>query len=284
MKKAICFSWLFCYLPIFGPSLGNSFMNIMLLGAGNMAWQLGHALQAAGAHISGVYARNPEKADELALRLRTQAFSNLDFSASTAQVFFLLLSDSAFGEVLAKINLPPGALLLHASGSVPLQLLSQYFPRTGVCYPLQTISRHKPISFAHIPIFIEASQHEDLPFLKALAHSISEKVYEATSEERAKLHLAAVFACNFANHAWALADALLREQGKDLSVLHHLIEETWQKARSMPPAFAQTGPAIRGDRNTMHMHQSMLQGHPQWASLYEALSKSIAHMAESQGS
>ena len=44
-----------------------------------------------------------------------------------------------------------------------------------------------------------------MQLLKDIASALSEKVYEASSEQRKSLHLAAVFTCNFTNHMYVLA-------------------------------------------------------------------------------
>ena len=91
---------------------------------------------------------------------------------------------------------------------------------------------------------------------------------------RAKLHAAAVYACNFTNHLWAIADDILRrETGTDLGVLRPLLEETMRKALTMRPADGQTGPARRGDRGVIEKHKSLLTQDE--AQLYETLSQHI---------
>ena len=53
-----------------------------------------------------------------------------------------------------------------------------------------------------IPCFVESNSEEDVQLLKDIASALSEKVYEASSEQRKSLHLAAVFTCNFTNHMY----------------------------------------------------------------------------------
>ena len=65
------------------------------------------------------------------------------------------------------------------------------------------------------------------------------------------------------------------EKGIDFKYLLPLIQETTDKIQSLSPVQAQTGPAIRYDRNVIDKHLQMLAGHAEWQSLYEALSKGI---------
>ena len=84
-----------------------------------------------------------------------------------------------------------------------------------------------------------------------LAQRLSEKVYAASSEQRKYLHISAVFACNFANHMYAVCHHLLSEHGLPFESMLPLIEETTRKIHYLTPEEAQTGPARRNDCNIM---------------------------------
>ena len=130
------------------------------------------------------------------------------------------------------------------------------------------------MDLSQVPVFVQGSDEKSLKMAHLLGDAISPKVYEADGQLRAKLHAAAVYACNFTNHLWAIADDILRrEAGVDLGVLYPLIGETMRKALTMRPADGQTGPARRGDRNVIEKHKSLLT--PDEANLYEILSQHI---------
>ena len=109
--------------------------------------------------------------------------------------------------------------------------------------------------------------------LKELAGKLSPKVYEATSEQRKYLHIAAVFACNFANHMYALSARILEKHHIPFEVMLSLIDETAKKVHELPPAKAQTGPAIRYDENVINRHLDLLADVPDMQELYEKISK-----------
>ena len=100
-------------------------------------------------------------------------------------------------------------------------------------------------------------------------------VYEATSEQRKYLHIAAVFACNFANHMYALSARILEKHHIPFEVMLSLIDETAKKVHELSPAKAQTGPAIRYDENVINRHLDLLADVPDMQELYEKISKSI---------
>ena len=156
-----------------------------------------------------------------------------------------------------------------------MQVFAGYTERYGVLYPLQTYSKSREISFRGIPLFIECHREEDKNCLEELARRLSGKVCELSSEKRRSLHLAAVFACNFTNHIYALAEEILAKEGLSRDYLFPLIDETAAKVHELPAREAQTGPAIRYDENIINKHLGMLADDPDVQTLYRLLSQSI---------
>ena len=167
------------------------------------------------------------------------------------------------------------ALMVHTAGSIPMNVWEGHVWHYGVFYPMQTFSKQREVDFKEIPFFIEASSTEDAAFLKAIASTLSNRVYDADSEQRKSLHLAAVFTCNFTNHMYALAAELLKKYNLPFDVMLPLIDETARKVHELEPKAAQTGPAIRYDENVIGNHLRMLADDPGMQQLYELLSRSI---------
>lgn len=252
-------------------------MRITLIGAGNLATNLAFALQEAGHEIVQIYSRTTVSAQELAAKVNIQAFtSQISAISNDSDVYIVSISDKALAEIAPQLVAGrQQALWLHTAGSMPMDTLPT--TRRGVLYPMQTFSKQKRVSFRAIPIFIESAETADLEVLRQLASSLSDSVYELSSADRKYLHLAAVFCCNFANHCSTLAAHLLEKHGIPFSVMLPLIDETSQKLHSLPPAKAQTGPAVRGDQNVMNEHLNTLHAdrEPHLAQLYQLLSQSI---------
>jgi predicted short-subunit dehydrogenase-like oxidoreductase (DUF2520 family) len=129
-------------------------------------------------------------------------------------------------------------------------------------YPIQTFSKERALDFSRIPIFLEGSDPVALGVARTLAESVSRQVVELSGEGRRRLHLAAVFACNFANHCYELASEVLQEQGLPFSVMQALVDETAAKVSELSPRQAQTGPAVRYDQNVMEAQLSLLADRP----------------------
>ena len=79
---------------------------------------------------------------------------------------------------------------------------------------------------------------------------------------------------------YVLADRILSEQGIGPAVLLPLIDETAAKIHTLSPADAQTGPAVRYDRNVIEKQSAMLT-EPVMRELYELISKNIHLLSQS---
>jgi predicted short-subunit dehydrogenase-like oxidoreductase (DUF2520 family) len=156
---------------------------------------------------------------------------------------------------------------------MPLSVFDGYTQHGGVLYPMQTFSMEREVDFRAIPLFIEGADAR----IRQLAESISEHVYELSSDDRKYLHLAAVFACNFANHCYTLAAEVLEKKGLPFDVMLPLVDETARKVHELHPKEAQTGPAIRGDKNVMAAQAALLDSRMQ--AIYNLMSESIQEKA-----
>ena len=252
-------------------------MNIVILGSGNIATHLGRAFKMAGQTISQVWSRDITNAIALADTLAAEAIDSMFDLDRSADLFIIAVNDIAIRQVALELKLND-QLLVHTSGSTGLSALEGASTKIGVFYPLQTFSKIKSVDFRQIPIIIEANVPEVLAIIRAVADRLSEKVIELNSEQRKTLHVGAVFACNFTNHLFGLAQELLEEKGLDYELLKPLIEETLNKIEMNNPVSVQTGPAIREDQATIQAHLDLLKHNPDLSELYTKLSQSIVNL------
>lgn len=250
---------------------------IALIGAGNVAWQLAPALEDAGHEITEVYSRDMAKAIEVTERVYSaEAKDDLDFSESKAQIFILAVKDSAIPEVADAVILPEGSILVHTSGTMPLDILGYSSASfTGIFYPLQSFTKGKKIEMDEVPFLLETEDEETLQKLKKLAKSLSPLVYTVRSKDRKAVHIAAVFASNFSNHMIRIAEEIMRRQGLDFEMLKPLIIETISKSLQIGAKKAQTGPAVREDYETLEEHFRFLNYNEQVAEIYRLISQDI---------
>ena len=229
---------------------------------------MGKALLKAGHEVTSVNSRTLE---ELPL---------------DADIYIISVKDSALQEVIEHLvkclrtDTPSfrrgqgEAAILHTAGSMPLSVFDGYTENGGVLYPMQTFSMDREVDFRAIPLFIEG--HD--PRIRQLAESISQHVYQLSTADRKYLHLAAVFACNFANHCYTLAADVLAQKGLPFDVMLPLVDETARKVHELHPMDAQTGPAVRHDENVMQAQEALLD--EPMRQIYHQLSQSIQEHQE----
>lgn len=257
--------------------------SIVLIGSGNLAEALAHALTEGepGAdpekprRLVQLWARNPVRAAAVAEPLGVPWSSDPAALVRTADLYLISVSDRAVAGVAATLPIPDTAVVAHTAGSVPLDALGR-FPRRAILYPLQSFTAGRRVDFRSIPLFLECADPILLPELEAFARTLSGEVRYADSARRALIHLAGVFANNFTNRMYGLAAEVLRRADLPYDVLKPLLLETAAKAAdAADPAAVQTGPAVRGDRATQERHLGLLAEEPLARTLYELISKNI---------
>ena len=258
-------------------------IKIVLIGAGNVSTRLGIALQQAGYPILQVYSRTEESASALAAKLSTDYTTATDGIRKDADLYIVALKDTALQQLAPTlVKDRQHALFVHTAGSMPMELWKGLTPRYGVLYPMQTFSKQRDVDFSALPFFIEASSPAELNLLHEVASALSSKVHEASSDQRRHLHLAAVFACNFVNHMYALSAQILEKHGIPFEVMLPLTDETARKIHELSPMQAQTGPAVRYDRNVIDKHLEMLADENTLHELYKSISESIHSLHKGQ--
>ena len=271
-------------------------MKIVLIGAGNLATHLGKALHAAGHDMLQVFSRTMQAAETLASLLDAEPLTDIAQVRDDADVYIFSVKDSALVQLVAQLCRheadglgEDGAVnalrkakkgehervFLHTAGSMPMSVFKGMAQHYGVLYPMQTFSKQREVDFSIIPCFVEANDEFAQKQIEGLAREISGRVYQLSSEDRKYLHLSAVFACNFANHCYAISQELLEEHGIPFDVMLPLINETAAKVHEMKPKDAQTGPAVRYDENVIGKQSKLLENHPHFKKVYDSMSKSI---------
>ena len=255
-------------------------MKIILIGAGNLATNLGKALLNAGHDILQVYSRTMESAETLATLAGGAPVTDLSKVRDDADLYIVSVKDSVVGELLPQLcKGKETKTFLHTAGSLPMNVFEGMALHYGVLYPMQTFSKAKEIDFSVIPCFIEANDKFAHEVIEGLAHDLSNRVIELSSEDRKYLHLSAVFACNFVNHCYAISQEVLQKHGIPFDVMLPLIDETAAKVHELSPKDAQTGPAVRFDENVIRKQASLLKDNPLLKDIYERMSVSIHRMA-----
>ena len=251
-------------------------MKVTLIGAGNLATQLGKSLKKAGVIISQVYSRTEDSARTLGELLEAEWLTDIKALRDEADIYIFSVKDSVLCELISEVCKGRGdKLFLHTAGSMPMSCFEGKALHYGVFYPMQTFSKTKDVDFERIPVFIEGNSIETEDVIRSLANKLSQRVIRLSSADRKYLHLAAVWACNFTNYCYTVASDILGEHGIPFDVMLPLINETTEKIQKISPKEAQTGPAVREDRNVISKQLELMNGKEDLQELYKMLSKGI---------
>lgn len=229
-------------------------MRISFIGSGNVSTHLCRGLYKANHQIIDIFSQDLKNANHLAKFVNANSINSFAKIDSSVDLFIICVPDIHIEFVSSQ--LPSQVAQIHTSGSTNLTAL--YVENRGVFYPLQTFSINKLIDFSTLPILLESSNDDLLKIMQLLVADLGSVEHHVNSEQRKKLHLAAVFACNFSNLMSNIAEDILLENNLDPKLLIPLLEETTNKLKEMSAYDAQTGPAIRGDMNTIGKHQQLI--------------------------
>ncbi|HEY0272840.1 MAG TPA: NAD(P)-binding domain-containing protein, partial [Chitinophaga sp.] len=154
-------------------------MDIVIIGAGNIAWCYGQQLRLNGHVVQQVISRQEAHAQALGEMLNAAYTTDLLSINMEADVYLLAVSDDALAGLNDELRLGR-RMVAHTAGAVPLSAIGRISTHTGVVYPLQSIRKENK-SYPEIPIIIEASNDETLRRLQSLAQSISPRITVADS-------------------------------------------------------------------------------------------------------
>jgi predicted short-subunit dehydrogenase-like oxidoreductase (DUF2520 family) len=244
----------------------------ILIGAGNMAKYL---LANANAALTclGIYSRSPEKAALLSQTYGITHISTLiEINTITVDYIFLAVSDTAIPTLLNSID--SSALCVSFSGMIDEQHLAKETEKSmATLWPIYSIT-NKLNSKTNLPFVINKEDVKNKSAMSALARYYTTSVMELSYEQRKAAHLVAVVLNNFVNHLYALTQELCATQGIDPLIFNPLVQQTADQYASLQAALLQTGPAKRGDQESIEKHLAILQN-THLESIYTLLTDSI---------
>jgi predicted short-subunit dehydrogenase-like oxidoreductase (DUF2520 family) len=248
-------------------------MQVTIIGAGNVATALGKLIFTHKHQINQVYGRNIDSARILANQLAANAIDDLSELNSVADIYIIAVSDKSVETVCNQINLKD-KIVLHTTGSASIEVLKNVSENYGVLYPIQSLKKGMDIE-TPIPFLIDGNNEATIATIEDFAKTISQKVEQGNDDERFKLHIAAVFSCNFVNYMYLQSANFCEANSIDFSLLQALIEETATRLTTHHPKDVFTGPAVRKDIVTIEKHLEQLKENPQAQQLYKLISEMI---------
>jgi len=253
-------------------------MRVVILGSGNVATVLSCLIQNGGHQIVQIASRNRDHAAVLASRYNADAVSLTESQFAAADIYVIALHDASLNS-LEKISGLKNKFVVHTAGSVSIDVLKNISSTYGILYPLQTLSKIA-VQIPEIPFLVEGNNRETLHQIMEFARTLSNIVIPVNETERLHYHIAAVFAGNFTNHMYAIAESFCEKENIDFKNLLPLISEVTSKVNNNSPHDVQTGPAMREDIFTINRHLQALSTFPDMKYLYLKLSESILKFHE----
>lgn len=278
-------------------------MKLYLVGAGRAGRALALACAEAGHEVLGVHTRSTDgqpagwgpAGGEPTTRVPLHRGPVVPIPAA-AELVWLAVPDRAIEEVARALwharALTDRHVLAHASGSAPARLLRQGAPgvRAVVAiHPLQSLTGDARSAAAlRRATFSLEGEAAGVDAARSLLGPLDVPTIRVSAADKPLYHASAVLA---SNALVALADAAAATLARAgippdaaLDALLPLMEGTLSNLRAVRLPAALTGPASRGDAETIAAHREALTTRaPELWPLYAALTERIVVVAQAQG-
>jgi predicted short-subunit dehydrogenase-like oxidoreductase (DUF2520 family) len=181
-------------------------------------------------------------------------------------VVFLAVPDSAVAPVCKRLDVGPRQLVVHLAGALSLDALRSVRhkgARGGSLHPLRAFVRGQRQDFQGAAAGIAGSDAEARQQLAALARRLGMQPIATGDRSRALYHAAAVLAAGsqvalFAEAVRAFRKATGASEPQARAALLPLALGALEKLRAHPASDSLTGPAVRGDLETISAHRKAL--------------------------
>ena len=231
---------------------------VRVIGPGRAGLSLSRALGAAGWTVEAPLGR----ADDVAL------------AARGVDLLVLATPDAAIADVAAAVGPLPTTVVAHMAGSLGLDVLEPH-PRRASLHPL--VALPDPALGAERLRRAWFAVAGD-PLVRTVVGSLGGRWFTVADEDRAAYHAAA---CIASNHLVALlgqAERVGAEAGVPREAFLELVRATVENVAALDPSRALTGPAARGDWDTIARHLAALD--PSERPAYEAMVAAARRLVE----
>lgn len=242
--------------------------SVNIIGAGRVGLTLIKLLDGSGVKIKSVMT---SRSLEIIFKQDFRTVTKVEELDPEVDLNIICVKDDAIGELVKRM--PKRIPAVHTSGSVSISVF-EGFQKSGIFYPLQTFSKDRDLELKSSYFLLEASGEFEQELREFCENYFTNNILFCNSEQRKKIHLAAVFANNFINHLLLCSKEILDQEEIDFKILEPLVKETISKAFDVGPLTAQTGPAVRNDLLTLKNHLEMLKDE-NLKNIYKLLTESI---------
>ncbi|WP_338084967.1 Rossmann-like and DUF2520 domain-containing protein [Dehalobacterium formicoaceticum] len=271
-------------------------LKIGFIGAGKAGKTLGLYFKNHGLHISGYYSKTIESARTGADLTGSRAYLNMDDLAAVSEILFITVPDQVLAEIdahaallIEQKSIDRGKIWFHVSGAHPANILAgikRAGGSVGSMHPLQSLG--DPVSGAQgleEAWFSLEGTAEALEAGKTILEVTGGHYSLIDGERKPLYHAGASVISNFfvtllASGMRYFAAVGMKEEDI-LQAIKPLVEGTWSNIQRQGTVSALTGPIVRGDLNTVHLHMERIQKElPTELDLYKALGLKTVEMIE----
>lgn len=242
------------------------------MGPGRLGQALGRALSRSGVQIRFVAARNLARARRAARFIGgCRAVGLSDRSIATAAVIVLTVSDRAVplvAESLARLQEKwSGRVVLHTCGSLGMNVLEPFRKRgaaVGSLHPFQTIpSPAAGVRSLQSCFWSVDGDRKAVAVARSWVKRLDGKSFRVPTDRKALYHLSAFLVCPTTITLMHQSEKLLRRAGVPARLIRPMlaqfVAETVRNFAEFGGPKALTGPAVRGDWETLQRHVAMLR-------------------------
>ena len=180
-------------------------------------------------------------------------------AARGVDILFIATPDDVVADVAAQVRPVATTAVVHLSGSLGLDVLAGH-PRRGSLHPLVPLP-NPTIGAERLRSGVTLTVAGD-PVTRAVAEALGGNVVEVDDADRAAYHAAAVIAANHLVALMGQVERVAATAGLPLDAFAGLMRAASEDALALGPRAALTGPAARGDWDTVERHRATIAGMP----------------------
>ena len=180
-------------------------------------------------------------------------------AAVGVDILFIATPDDVVADVAAQVRPVATTAVIHLSGSLGLDVLAGH-PRRGSLHPLVPLPT-PAIGATRLRSGVTLAVAGDR-LARTVAEDLDGNVVEVEDADRAAYHAAAVIASNHLVALMGQVERVAAQAGLPLDAFAGLMRSASEDAFALGPREALTGPAARGDWETVERHRSTIAGMP----------------------
>lgn len=271
-------------------------VRIGFVGAGTLGRGLALALDSVGCDVVAVASRTKASAEWLAERVDGCAVVDTPQGVADAcDLVFITTPDGAIANVAAGISWRAGQGVAHCCGAASIELLESAASAgasVGAMHPFQTFAAlSEPAEAARRlsgVTFAVSTTGWLADYLPTLAERLDGRAIAIPDELRPLYHASAVLSCGYVATLLHAAVSLWTRMGyteaDGVRAVVPLVSATIDAIDAVGPTSAVTGPAVRGDADTISAHLATLSQHaPELLTLYRELTLASIPLARAKG-